>query len=68
MQGENTTDDTRLHHLPGGQGRVGIGQTFGEGLNMGRHGKAPVRCPCSRLTALRGAPRTQHCGSYSAGC
>ena len=24
----------------------------------GRHEKAPVRCPCSRLAALHGAPRT----------
>ena len=25
---------------------------------MGCHEKAPVRCPCSRLAALHGAPRT----------
>ena len=24
----------------------------------GRHEKAPARCPCSRLAALHGAPRT----------
>ena len=25
---------------------------------MGHHEKAPIRCPCSRLAALDGAPRT----------
>ena len=30
--------------------------------NTGRHEKAPVRCPYSRLAALHGAPRTRVCG------
>ena len=30
---------------------------FLERPNTGRHEKAPVRCPCSRLAALHGAPR-----------
>ena len=28
------------------------------GLNTGCHEKAPVRCPCSRLTPLHDAPQT----------
>ena len=31
---------------------------FLERPNTGRHEKAPVRCACSRLAALHGAPRT----------
>ena len=33
---------------------------FLEMPNTGRHEKAPVRCPCSRLAALHGAPRTRN--------
>ena len=29
---------------------------------MGRHEKAPVRCPCSRLAALHGDPRMHEGG------
>ena len=34
---------------------------------MGRHEKAPVRCPCSQLAALHGAPWTQG-GLLNRGC
>ena len=37
-------------------GRAGIGRSSWEGLNTGRHVKAPVGCPCRRLAALHGAP------------
>ena len=33
---------------------------------MGRHEKAPVRCTCSQLAALHGAPQTLH--GCSRGC
>ena len=41
---------------------------FLERPNTGRHEKAPVRCPCSRLAALHGAPRTRvsACGGVGA--
>ena len=38
--------------------RVGSGPSYGEGLSNGRHDKVPVRCPCSRLAARHGSPRT----------
>ena len=38
--------------------RAGIGRSSWKGLSSGRHEKAPVHCPCSRLAALHGAPRT----------
>ena len=41
-----------------GLGRAGIGLSSCNGLRMGRHVKAPVRCPCSQLATLHGAPRT----------
>ena len=47
--------------LPGAQVWIGSNQNwsvFMGSLNMGRHKKAPVRCLCSRLADLRGAPRT----------
>ena len=55
------TDYTRPYHHPGAQFRVGSSRNwsvFLERPNTGRHEKAPVRCPCSRLAALHGAPRT----------
>ena len=54
------TDYTRSYHHPGAQFWVGSSQNwsvFLEWPNTGRHEKAPVRCPCSRLAALHGAPR-----------
>ena len=55
------TDYTRSHHHPGAQFLVGSSRNwsvFLERPNTGRHEKAPVRCPCSRLAALHGTPRT----------
>ena len=60
MYGEYT-DYTRSHHHPGAQFWVGSSRNwsvFLERPNTGRHEKAPVRCPCSRLAALHGAPQT----------
>ena len=37
-----------------GYSRAGIGWSYREDLNTGRHEKAPVRCQCSRLAALHG--------------
>ena len=56
------TDYTWSYHHPGAQFWVGSSRNwpvFLERPNTGRHKKAPVRCPCSRLAALHGAPRTQ---------
>ena len=53
---------TRSHHHPGAQIWVGSSRNwsvFLEGPNTGRHLNAPVRCPCNRLAALHGDPRTQ---------
>ena len=58
------TDCTRSYHHPGAQFWVGSSRNwsvFLERPNTGRHEKAPVRCPCSRLAALHGAPRTHVC-------
>ena len=55
------TDYTRSHHHHGAHFWVGSSRNwsvFLERPNTGRHEKAPVRCPCSRLAALHGAPRT----------
>ena len=55
------TDYTRSYHHPGAQFWVGSSRNwsvFLERPNTGRHEKAPVRCPFSRLAALHGAPRT----------
>ena len=55
------TDYTRSHHHPGAQFWVGSSRNwsvFLERPNTGRHEKAPVRCPCNRLAALHGDPRT----------
>ena len=55
------TDYTPSHHHPGAQFWVGSSRNwsvFLERPNTGGHEKAPVRCPCSRLAALHGAPRT----------
>ena len=61
MRGEYT-DYTRSYHHPGAQFWVGSSRNwsvFLERPNTGRHEKAPVRCPCSLLAALHGAPRMQ---------
>ena len=55
-------DYTKSHHHPGAQFWVGSSRNWSVFLqrpNTVRHEKAPVRCPCSRLAALHGAPRTQ---------
>ena len=52
-----TPDPTAFPVLSSGLGRAGVGRSSEEGLDTGRHEKAPVRCPCSRLAALHGAPR-----------
>ena len=62
------TDYTRSHHHPGAQFWVGSSRNwsvFLERPNTGRHEKAPARCPCNRLAALHGAPRTRDCDSDS---
>ena len=56
------TDYTRSYHHPGAQFWVGSRRNwsvFLERPSTGRHEKAPAHCPCSRLAALHGAPRTQ---------
>ena len=54
---------TPLQVRSSGHGRTGIGRSSWKGHITGRHVKAPVRCPCSRLAALHGAPRRQKmCG------
>ena len=56
------TDYTRSYHHPCAQFWVGSSHNwsvFLERPNTGRHEKASVHCPCSRLAALHGAPRTQ---------
>ena len=61
MCGEYTDYTQSYHHL-GAQFWVGSSRNwsvFLERPNTGRHDKAPVRCPYSRLAALHGAPRTQ---------
>ena len=66
---DQDTDDTRSHRNPGVLLCVGflaeICQSSGEVLNTGRHEKVPVRCPCSRLAALHGAPVMMHQIRYS---
>ena len=57
----NTRDYIRSYHHPGAQFWVGSSRNwsvFLEWPNTGRHEKAPFRCPCSRLAALHGDPRT----------
>ena len=49
-------DHTAIFVSSSGWSRVGIGRSAAEVLCMGCHEKAPVRCPCSRLAALHGAP------------
>ena len=39
-------------------GLAGIDRSSWKGHTTGRHEKAPVRCPCSQLTALHGVPQT----------
>ena len=56
------TDYTLSHLHPGAQFWVGSSRNwsvFLERPNTGRHEKAPVCCPCSRLAALHGAPQTR---------
>ena len=53
-----TPDRTIIQVRSFGLGRAGIGRSSWKGLDTGRHERAPVRCPCSRLAALNGAPRT----------
>ena len=48
-----TPDRTTIQVRSSGYGRAGNGRSSWKGL------MAPVRCPCSRLAALHGAPRTQ---------
>ena len=58
----------RSHRLRGAYLWVGSRRNwsvFLEGLCTGRHGEAPVCCPCSRLAALHGAPRTRCLSGWS---
>ena len=57
-----------IHMTPGhtafqvrscGHELAGTGRSSGEGFGTARHEKPTVRSPCSLLTALCGAPRTQ---------
>ena len=63
VRGENT-DDTRSHRFSevqvwaGSSRNSSSDRSSDEGLNTGRHEKAPVRYPCSRLATLHGAVRT----------
>ena len=41
-----TPDHTAFLISNSGQGRTGFGRSSVEGLNTGRHYRAPVRCPC----------------------
>ena len=59
-----TPDHTALQVHSSGKGRAGIGRSSGEDLNIGRHEKAPVKCPCSREAALHAAPWTQSRGFH----
>ena len=54
-----TPDCTVFHIRSSGYGRSGIVWSSRKGLDTGRHENAAVRCPCSWLTTLRGAPRTR---------
>ena len=56
-----TTDLTAFHVLVYGHGRVMIGQSSWEGLSMGRHEMAFVRCPFCRWSALHGGPCCCRC-------
>ena len=53
-----TSDHTAIQVCSSGYGRAGIGRSSWKALNTGRHEKAPVRYPCSRLDTLHGAPGT----------
>ena len=53
-----TSDNTAVQVHSSGYGRVGIDRSSWKGFCTGRHRKAQIRCPCSRLAALHGAPRT----------
>ena len=58
---------TRSYHHPGAQFWVGSRRNWSVILERpitGRHENAPVRCPCSRLAALHGAPRTLYVMLY----
>ena len=50
-----TPDHTAIQVRSSGLGRAGIGRSFWKGLSTGRHDKAPVHCPYSRLATLHGA-------------
>ena len=51
-------DHTAYQVLSFGYGRAGIGLSSEEGLNTGRHDKAPEHCPCILLATHHGAPQT----------
>ena len=53
-----TSEHTAFHVRSFWYGRAGIGRSTEEGLVEGRHEKARVRCPCSRLAELHGDLRT----------
>ena len=58
MQGDTlmTPDHTAFQVRSSWLCQAGIGRSFWDGLNTGRHEKVPVCCPCSRLAALHDAP------------
>ena len=56
---EVKTQMTPDHTVAQVQGSRQNWSVFMERPKHGRHKKAPVRCPCCRLAALHGAPRTQ---------
>ena len=60
VQGDRlmTPDHTAIQVRSSREDQAGSGQSSREGLTTGCHEKALVRCQCSRLAALHGAPRT----------
>ena len=63
-----TRGHTAIQVRSSGYGQAGIGRTSWKGLSTGCHKKAPVCCPCSRLAALHGAPRTLMALSMESSC
>ena len=57
-----TPDHTVIQVHSSGYGRARFCLSSWEGLNTGRHEKAPGRCPCSRLATLHGAQRMRMLG------
>ena len=59
-----TPDHTPSMCAPSGYYLAGNGRSSAGSLTTGHHEKAPASCPCSRLAALHGAPRSSSCDCY----